>query len=54
MLYVGNFDKDEKDGKGKLKFSNGEIFEGTFKKDMVEGEGTFTSLDGRKIHGIWR
>jgi hypothetical protein len=37
-----------------LKFSNGEIFEGTFRKDMVEGEGTFYCMSGRKIHGIWR
>ena len=37
-----------------MRFSNGEICEGTFKTDMVEGEGTFTCLDGRQIHGIWQ
>lgn len=35
--YEGHFDCDEKDGKGRLQFSNGEIFEGVFKRDMVEG-----------------
>lgn len=42
-----------KDGKGKLQFSNGEVFEGTFKEDMVEGEGVFYRRNRERIHGIW-
>lgn len=37
--YEGNFVADEKDGEGKMVFSNGEYFVGTFHRDMVEGPG---------------
>jgi hypothetical protein len=37
-----------------LKLSNGEIFEGEFKKDKIEGVGYFISMSGSKINGIWK
>jgi len=37
-----------------LKLSNGEIFEGEFKKDKIEGVGYFISMNGSKINGIWK
>jgi hypothetical protein len=43
-----------KQGKGRLKLSNGEIFEGEFKKDKIEGVGYFISMNGNKINGIWK
>lgn len=33
---------DNKHGKGKLFLSNGEIFDGWFKEDMIDGEGVLT------------
>ncbi len=37
-----------------MKLSNGEIFEGEFKKDKIEGVGYFISMSGSKINGIWK
>jgi hypothetical protein len=34
--------------------SNGEIFEGSFKDDMVWGEGVLLRRDGTRLKGIWR
>ena len=45
---------DNKHGKGKLFLSNGEVFEGHFKEDMVDGEGVLTRDNGSRVRGIWR
>lgn len=42
IKYEGEFCMDNKHGKGKLYLSNGEIFEGNFKEDMVDGEGVLS------------
>ena len=44
---------DEKDGEGKMTFSNGEYFVGSFHKDMVEGPGEFHRMNGQVIKGVW-
>jgi hypothetical protein len=54
IRYEGNFVDDNKDGKGKLFLSNGEVFEGYFKSDLVTGEGTFYKTDGKIIRGLWK
>ena len=33
-------------GKGVLNLTNGEIFDGTFDDGTIEGEGTFSTIDG--------
>ena len=45
---------DTKEGLGKLKLSNGEIFEGEFRHDMIEGKGKFFTVSGEIISGIWK
>jgi hypothetical protein len=45
---------DNKEGKGKWYLSNGEVFEGHFKDDMVDGEGLLNRENGTRIRGIWR
>lgn len=45
---------DNKQGKGKFFLSNGEIFEGNFKDDMIDGEGILCRLNGSRIKGLWR
>lgn len=45
---------DEKNGHGRLFFSNNEIFEGYFRNDQIEGPGSFYSVDGGIIKGKWR
>lgn len=52
--YEGNFIQDEKDGEGKMVFSNGEYFIGSFHKDMVDGHGQFHRLNGEIIKGVWQ
>jgi hypothetical protein len=42
-----------KHGKGKLFLSNGEWFEGIFDKDTATGPGTFHTIKGETVEGIW-
>lgn len=53
ISYEGKLDSDRRHGKGKLKFSNGEIFVGNFDNDTAEGEGKFYTLTGDIVHGVW-
>jgi len=46
--------KDTKEGRGKIKLSNGETFEGDFHNDRIQGFGKFYTLDEKIIEGIWR
>lgn len=48
------FDHDTRTGMGTLKLSNGEIFEGCFKDDYIDGPGKFYSIDGIVVDGVWR
>ncbi len=36
-----------------LILTNGERFDGSFKRDMVYGKGKFYKLDGYVIEGLW-
>ena len=42
-----------KEGKGILKYLNGDIFDGYFKNDAPYGSGILTLSDGRVLQGIW-
>ena len=46
--------KDTKEGRGRIKLSNGEVFEGDFHEDKIQGFGKFRGLDGKVVEGIWR
>lgn len=46
--------KDTKEGRGKIKLCNGELFQGDFHHDRIQGFGKFHTLDGKIIEGIWR
>mgnify|MGYP000974613292 CR=1 FL=1 len=50
--YIGIFNKDMKEGKGTLYFTNGDYFAGSFEKDFVNGPGLFCS-EGKKLRGTW-
>jgi hypothetical protein len=54
VFYEGNFVADEKNGEGKMVFSNGEYFVGNFDKDMIDGPGEFYRMNGEVVRGIWR
>ena len=53
VKYEGFFRDDNKEGKGKLVLSNGEVFNGVFEDDRVNGEGEFSRKDGTKLVGRW-
>ena len=46
--------KDTKEGRGKIMLTNGEMFEGDFNNDRIQGFGKFFMKDGTIIEGIWR
>jgi len=50
----GNLVNDTKEGFGRLKLSNGELFEGEFRKDRIEGNGKFYTASGDIICGLWK
>lgn len=52
VWYEGEFCMDEKKGKGRVKLSSGDVFEGIFKGDKIEGVGVFRSKDS-VVKGIW-
>lgn len=52
--YEGMLVHDSKQGRGKIKLSNDEVFEGDFHNDRIQGFGKFHTKDGKTIEGIWR
>ena len=48
------FKNGKKEGKGKLIFEEGDIYEGDFSEDKFNGEGCFKWKDGREYKGIWK
>ena len=44
---------DNKNGKGRLTLTNGEVLEGEFREDFIEGEATFHTVEGEAISGVW-
>ena len=54
VYHLGNLVSDSKQGFGLIKFSSGEVFEGEFVNDKMEGKGKFHKKDGTIINGLWR
>lgn len=54
LYYDGQFQMDAKQGFGSIKLTSGEIFQGEFEKDVIDGKGKFYSSEGKVITGIWR
>jgi hypothetical protein len=49
--YTGQFVNGEFDGKGRIEFSDGAIYEGDFNENKIAGMGTFTFKDGSVYQG---
>ena len=45
---------DTKEGRGRIRLSNGEVFEGDFHNDRIQGFGKFHNLEGSVVEGIWK
>jgi len=54
VRYEGEFHNDEWNGVGKLIFSNGETYQGTFKKGMMHGKGSFNKGKRMVLAGEWK
>lgn len=51
--FEGVFDSGKKEGFGTLFIANGDIFVGTFARDVVHGRGSYTLKNGQKYIGLW-
>ncbi len=52
--YIGDVQNDKRNGKGKLNYTNGAMYEGDFKDDKIEGNGTMAySGDTTTYTGSW-
>ncbi|KAM3145144.1 hypothetical protein pb186bvf_002819 [Paramecium bursaria] len=53
VRYEGEFNDDNKEGKGILYLTNGERYQGLFLKDCVHGHGQYITKTGRIVESIW-
>lgn len=44
---------DDKNGKGIMKYTNGDKYEGSWRNGMRNGEGTYLYYNGDKYFGAW-
>jgi len=52
--YEGEFKNDDWHGSGRLSLSNGDVFQGTFKKGVIQGKGTYMTGRGEMVIGEWQ
>ena len=53
-MYVGSWMDDVQNGRGKLTKKNGDVFEGDFKKGLVDGEVIIHYANGNRFKGVYR
>ncbi len=53
-IYIGEKNKNIKEGYGIIYYSNGRKYEGEFKNDVEDGYGIYYYLDGIKYEGEWK
>lgn len=51
--YIGRWDGNTRNGKGKHFYRNGDIYEGEFKKDIRSGYGVYFYASGQVFKGQW-
>ena len=54
IKYVGEIKNNLPNGKGVYTLNDGHRYEGYFLKGIWEGQGTFTSIDGKRKVGEWK
>jgi hypothetical protein len=52
--YIGSYLHGKKDGKGKMVYENGNIYDGEWKDDKREGQGKMIQTDGTTFEGQWK
>lgn len=53
-VYEGEFREGAKEGEGKLIYSNGAEYIGTWVADCAEGRGVMKYAEGEEYEGDWR
>ena len=53
-MYVGSWMDDVQNGRGKRTKKNGDVFEGDFKKGLVDGEVIIHYANGNRFKGVYR
>ncbi|MFC3927220.1 MORN repeat-containing protein [Streptococcus caprae] len=54
LTYTGSIANHRMNGKGKLTYANGDVYEGNFKNGVFSGKGTFTSANGWSYTGDFK
>lgn len=52
--YVGNIANDLREGRGKMTYTNGEIYDGSWSNDKKQGNGKMTYKNGGVFESVWR
>ena len=52
--YVGEFEDNQRHGRGECHWADGRIYKGHWKYDKRHGRGTLTFKDGNEKSGTWR
>lgn len=53
VTYEGNWENDQKNGFGVIKFPGGNMYEGYFLNGKFHGKGRYTKNDGSMYDGDW-
>jgi hypothetical protein len=53
LRYEGEFDFDRMSGKGTLWYQNGDMFDGSFKDNAFNGQGSYQYASSIKVEGKW-
>lgn len=52
--YKGEFNHGVREGKGKMEYSNHDVYQGTWQNDHRTGDGICWFADGSVFHGVWK
>ena len=52
--YIGEFNQDLKEGRGRFEYKNGDIYTGEWKNDQMEGKGVYTFNNGNIYEGEFK
>lgn len=52
--YNGEFNEGVREGKGKMKYANGDVYIGTWQNNQRTGDGICWFADNSVFHGVWK
>lgn len=54
VYYEGEWRNHVKEGRGRITFEDGNVYDGEFKNDMIDGYGTYAYTNGDMYDGEWK